>query len=383
MKKLIYVLPVLALFAVLVGFGISQGDPNADSSPTLNNEVWNSEMQSDTIRPGNFPFPTQWNFYHANVTGLNGGTVGAMLLFNQYYMNWWSSTACYILPNTGANFGPSTVGMRNVVYTGNVRDMATDGRYLYGGKASTILYKMDTNMTTLNQFTLSGVIRAIAYDRSRRAFWISDFGGAITCRDTANVLKGTITSTQTGKYGMGFDSTNAGDSAFLYVWSQTAILERYYLTPATPTLVNTWTFTAIAPAIAGGAEVCTDFSVTPPRVMLLLNYQNFAVVGYKIKDAVLGLQQSNEIVRDFVLNQNYPNPFNPVTNISFTLRNAERVKITLFNSVGEKIKTIVDGHYTAGDHEFVYDASGLASGVYFYQLEAADYKDTKKMMLVK
>jgi flagellar hook assembly protein FlgD len=117
--------------------------------------------------------------------------------------------------------------------------------------------------------------------------------------------------------------------------------------------------------------------------MLLLNYQNFAVVGYKIKDAVLGLQQSNEIVRDFVLNQNYPNPFNPVTNISFTLRNAERVKITLFNSVGEKIKTIVDGHYTAGDHEFVYDASGLASGVYFYQLEAADHKDTKKMMLVK
>ena len=173
----------------VITFSVSQGDPNADKSPTLNSEYGNSEMQSDTNRPAGFPYPTQWNFYCANIPNINAGTVGAIMLFGQYYMNRWNSTGAYILPNTGANFGPSTVGMRTVTYTGQIRDMCTDGRYLYGGKASSILYKMDTNLAIVSQFSLTGAIRAIAYDYSRFAFWFCNFAGTVTCRDTANTLK--------------------------------------------------------------------------------------------------------------------------------------------------------------------------------------------------
>jgi hypothetical protein len=394
MKKMIYVLPVIALFAVMVGFfGVSQGDPNADQSPTLNSEFNNEITQTDTTRPAGFPYPTQWNFPYASVANLNAGTVGALLLYGNYYFNRWNGTDCYILPNTGNNFGPSTTGQRTVPYTGQIRDMTTDGRYLYGGKASTIIYKMDTNLTIVTQYSVTGNARAIGYDRSRKAFWICDFAGAVTCRDSANVLKGSITTTLAAKYGCSYDSTDHNpttpDSGFVYVWDQNTntqgILHRYYVTPSVPTLLNNWVFTlpGASVGIPGGAEINIDNAVTPPRKMLILNYQNFALVGYKMSDVIQGLNNTNEVVRDFALNQNYPNPFNPVTNISFTLRQAGHVKLDIYNAVGEHVRTIFNGYTQAGDHELVYDASNLSSGVYYYTITFGDFKDSRKMMLVK
>jgi hypothetical protein len=387
MKKIVYFLPVFALFAVLVGFfGISQIDPNADVSPTVNSESQFGELQSDTTTPPGF-YPTQWNFFYNSQANLNAGTVGAILLYNQYYFNRWNLTDCYILPNTGTNGGPSVTGQRTVTYTGAIRDMTSDGRYLYGGKAAGVLYKLDTNMTLITQFTITGVIRAVAYDPNRHAFWFSDFGGNISCRDTANVSKGSITTTSTAKYGMGFDSLSTQDSAFLYVWDQGTgsvnNLFKYYVTPASPILVNTWLIPATLAGIAGGAEVVADSYTSTPRVMLLLNYQNVAMVGYKLKDAVLGLNNYNGLVRDYKLSQNFPNPFNPVTNINFTLTNAGKIRLEVFNTLGEKVSTIFDGYTQAGEHTYAFDASKLASGVYYYTLTAGDFKDTKKMMLVK
>lgn len=390
MKKLIYAIPFIVLLAVVSGFfALYQFDPNSDASPTITSESWHNEMQSDTIRPAGFPYPTQWNFNCATVPNLNAGTVGAMLLFGKYYMNRWNLTQTYILPNTGPNGGPSTTGMQTVTYTGSIRDLTTDGRYLYGGKASTLLYKMDTNMSLITQFPLSGNIRAITWDPNRKAFWYCDFAGNISCRDTANVSKGNITTTLAAKYGLGFDSTaGAGDSAFIYVWDQgtgTACnLVRYYVTPATPLLLNTWVFNLVGGlGIAGGAEVVADPFTTPARMMLLLNYQNYAVVGYKIRDVLVGLGNTNEAVRDFKLNQNYPNPFNPKTTITFVLTNAGPISLEVFNTVGEKVATLFNGYTQAGDHKYIFDATDLSSGVYYYTITAGDYKATKKMVLVK
>jgi hypothetical protein len=388
MRKTIYLLPFIALLAAFsLYFSFYQFDPNADVSPSIVSENGIGENQSDTIRPVNFPYPTQWNFFQNNIPNLNAGTVGAMLLFNQYYMNRWNLTDCYILPNTGPNGGPSTTGMRTVTYTGAIRDLTTDGRYLYGGKASTILYKMDTNMALVNQFSLTGNIRAITYDPNRKAFWYCDFAGAISCRDTANVSKGTISTTLAAKYGLGFDSTSAQDSAFVFVWDQGTgtinNLARYYVTPASPVLVNTWTFTVVLGGIAGGAEIVIDPSTNPARLMLLLDYQNVAVVGYKMKDVIVALGNNHEAVRDFKLNQNYPNPFNPKTTITFVLTNAGPIELAVFNTVGEKVATLFNGYTQAGDHKYVFDATDLSSGVYYYTITAGDYKATKKMILVK
>jgi hypothetical protein len=80
---------------------------------------------------------------------------------------------------------------------------------------------------------------------------------------------------------------------------------------------------------------------------------------------------------------NYPNPFNPSTKIKFTLFVDNRVKINIYNTVGQLIETLVDKEMESGYHEVNFDASRLASGVYLYQLQAGSFVETKKMVLLR
>ncbi len=85
----------------------------------------------------------------------------------------------------------------------------------------------------------------------------------------------------------------------------------------------------------------------------------------------------------FSLSQNYPNPFNPSTNINFELKQPERVRIFIYNQLGQMIIKLVDREYNAGSHSVNFNALNLSSGVYFYQIEAGSFVQTKKMMLLK
>jgi hypothetical protein len=88
------------------------------------------------------------------------------------------------------------------------------------------------------------------------------------------------------------------------------------------------------------------------------------------------------------IDQNYPNPFNVVTSIKFTLPDAARVTLNIYNILGQKVTTLVDEEKSSGTHTVFWDGrdkSGVevASGIYFYQLKAGDYKELKKMLLIK
>lgn len=85
----------------------------------------------------------------------------------------------------------------------------------------------------------------------------------------------------------------------------------------------------------------------------------------------------------FTLNQNYPNPFNPMTVISYSLPTASDVKLDVFNILGQKVTTLVNGRQEAGEHTITWDASQFSSGVYFYRIQTADAVETKKMLLLK
>ncbi|HOJ08345.1 MAG: S8 family serine peptidase [Ignavibacteriota bacterium] len=85
----------------------------------------------------------------------------------------------------------------------------------------------------------------------------------------------------------------------------------------------------------------------------------------------------------FSLEQNYPNPFNPATMINYSLAKDELVKISVFNLLGEKVATLVNTNQKAGSYELKFDASLLSSGIYFYSIEAGDFKAVRKMMLMK
>jgi hypothetical protein len=85
----------------------------------------------------------------------------------------------------------------------------------------------------------------------------------------------------------------------------------------------------------------------------------------------------------YSLGQNYPNPFNPVTSLSFTLPEAGKVNLTVYDVNGRLITTLVDGYRQQGSHEVSFDGSGLASGVYFYQLSTGEFNSIGKMVLMK
>jgi hypothetical protein len=84
-----------------------------------------------------------------------------------------------------------------------------------------------------------------------------------------------------------------------------------------------------------------------------------------------------------VLRQNYPNPFNPSTTIEFALAKAGFVTLTIYNVAGENVATLVSESLTAGSYQYHWDAGGLASGVYFYRLEAGQFSQTKKLLLLR
>jgi len=85
----------------------------------------------------------------------------------------------------------------------------------------------------------------------------------------------------------------------------------------------------------------------------------------------------------FSLSQNYPNPFNPSTTINFALPISTEVSLKVFDILGREIATLVNEQMAQGIHTIQFDAKHLASGVYFYQLEAGKFRTVKKMMLLK
>ena len=85
----------------------------------------------------------------------------------------------------------------------------------------------------------------------------------------------------------------------------------------------------------------------------------------------------------FALHQNYPNPFNPSTVISFELPVAGDIGLSVYNISGQKVSTLTEGYFEAGKHEIIWDASQVASGVYFYRLKTESGVETRKMTLIK
>lgn len=91
----------------------------------------------------------------------------------------------------------------------------------------------------------------------------------------------------------------------------------------------------------------------------------------------------NEIAKDYYLDQNYPNPFNPTATINYGIKNSGNVEISVYNILGKKVATLVNGYKQAGSHTVTLDASMLSSGIYFYKITSGSFSQTKKMILEK
>jgi hypothetical protein len=87
--------------------------------------------------------------------------------------------------------------------------------------------------------------------------------------------------------------------------------------------------------------------------------------------------------KKYTLKQNYPNPFNPTTTIKYSIPKLSFVTLKVFDVLGNEVAVLVNEDKPVGKYEVEFDASNLSSGVYFYQIQAGDFIDTKKMILLK
>lgn len=116
------------------------------------------------------------------------------------------------------------------------------------------------------------------------------------------------------------------------------------------------------------------------------NSSNISKVGfwYQSGDLITSVEQiSNNLPKEFQLEQNYPNPFNPSTSIQFALPKRLFVTLKLFDILGREVATLVDENLQPGEYKVVLDAKDLASGVYFYRIQAEEFVLVKKLMLLK
>ena len=97
----------------------------------------------------------------------------------------------------------------------------------------------------------------------------------------------------------------------------------------------------------------------------------------------VGVEAYNSSPMQNHLSQNYPNPFNPTTTIPFSLMKAGHTTLSVYDILGHKVAELVNRHLNAGHHQVEFDASGLATGVYFYIIKTSNFESQRKMILMR
>ncbi|NCS89034.1 MAG: hypothetical protein COW85_07980 [Ignavibacteria bacterium CG22_combo_CG10-13_8_21_14_all_37_15] len=103
-------------------------------------------------------------------------------------------------------------------------------------------------------------------------------------------------------------------------------------------------------------------------------------------DSIVGINDLDNVPKEFSLSQNYPNPFNPTTRINFTVPTSltpTLLTLKIYDIVGNEIATLVNEEKAPGTYEVAFDAAGLTSGVYFYKIQSGYFTQTRKLILIK
>ena len=202
-------------------------------------------------------------------------------------------------------------------------------------------------------------------------------------------IKGTTSEPNFGESGStgGNDfqkpDTLDGEYFFISECSNTIMAEGNYWHWTNATLIDNW--------ISG------DLDFTPFSLFGRIPYQPDICSEISGKIVVASEEEKGEeeeketrekLHEDFLLLQNYPNPFNPETIIKYSLRQPEHVKLTVYNALGQKVRTLVDQPQEAGEKMIIWDGKDdrgeeVSSGVYLFRLRAGDFEATKRMVLVR
>lgn len=172
----------------------------------------------------------------------------------------------------------------------------------------------------------------------------------------------------------------------LLVWDSLVTATNYSVQVATDSLFNT----IVLSQFSNAASYLVESGALNPNVDYYWRVRTNNDGGvspwsdvYHFTVNLTGVEDETQLPKEFALNQNYPNPFNPSTVITYHLPKASNVKLIIYDVLGNEIATFVDEYKPAGKYEVEFNASSLSSGVYLYKLQAGDFFQTKKMILMK
>ena len=230
-----------------------------------------------------------------------------------------------------------------------------------------------TNSATSQSGTSS--INGVALDDAHGYLYVSDGNNnRVLLFHAASALPVELSS---------FNATVASNSAALH-WSTATEVNNYGFEIERRASQNTgWTEVGFVHG-NGTSNSPHEYSYTDAGI-------SSGTYAYRLKQidnsGVFKYSASTEVTiaapKAFALNQNYPNPFNPTTVISYQLPIMGNVSLRIYDMLGREVETLVNETQEAGSYEVVFNASNIASGVYFYRLQAGDYTAMKRILLVK
>ncbi len=160
----------------------------------------------------------------------------------------------------------------------------------------------------------------------------------------------------------------------------------WWISPDTDTVPN-----EPSPSLAGITDSCTVTGLLPDTTYYFViktgdevpNWSGFSNVATVTLVGVSQGVETAELPTSYKMSQNYPNPFNPITQIRYALPKDCQVRLEVYNVIGQKVATLVNGEQKAGYKMVTWDAYNLSSGIYFYRIQASNFTDTKKMILLR
>lgn len=180
------------------------------------------------------------------------------------------------------------------------------------------------------------------------------------------------------------DDNTAYNDAEMLVADQSGVGTRVKLGDGAGTYHNGWN-TAVGTR-PNWTKISKGDKFSSITGVLLYTGGNYKIVPRKNDDYqgyTTGVETVNNQPKRFGLQQNYPNPFNPSTTIEYSIPKEGMVTLKIFNLMGQEVKTLVNQFQNGGTYKASFDASGMPSGIYFYQLNSGSLNSVKKMLLLK
>jgi hypothetical protein len=281
---------------------------------------------------------------------------------------------------------------------------ATSGWNLIGGYQNIVstsgLTTTPPGLITGSVFGYSGGYNAVTELLPGYAYWIKLSGdGQINIPSSLTRSGRNKSSSINENWGKIIITDASAKSYTLYAVDENTNLSEYDLPPLPPAGIFDIRFGSnrFAENLSGITQTIEMYGVTFPVTIkveaIVVTLQD--ETGNKL-NAVLNSGEQiviNDLNKIYVsgenlpvkysLEQNYPNPFNPVTKIKYSIPQSNSVSLTVYDILGSEIKIIVNEEKPAGSYEVEFNASDLASGIYFYRLQAGSFVQTKKMIVLK